>query len=125
MKKALVLLSLFSVFFIAFANSSEPSEDKPKEVKGAILVKGTPIKRVPANVDFLLVIEENQVTIRIFSNLGTADYNIENLSSGDLYSGTIDSYAGYAETLYVPSASSSCINFDIDFEDGGSCHLSW
>lgn len=124
------VLSMFLVCLSlsVYADSSSPQQDN-KYPTGVFIdnrcSNPRPIKRIPATVDFILLIDGESVTIRSMSNLGLGSYQLQDLTSGFSSNGTINTSLDTMVEIPFGVSDSSILDFYIEFEDGSWCHLTY
>lgn len=127
--KKILLLFLVCLSLYVYADGSSPQQGDTQYPAGAFVdnrrSKPRPVKRIPPNMDLILLIEDGSVTIRSISDFGTGSYQLQDLSTGYSSNGTIDTSIDNMVEIPFCVSDSSVLDFYIEFEDGSWCHLSW
>lgn len=126
MKK--ILLSLFVMGGALFALAGENPNPTPKEINGVVVFsKSTRPKsrHSPVNADLILIIEENLITVLTNEDHGIGTFQLIDSDTSMIYNGEIDSSVENSCSILYNVTDSSFLNFNILFEDGSWCQLSW
>ena len=126
-KLLMFMMMLFSILSVN-ASENDPTESDGKLTSILINSKNSSSakpRRTPTNVDILLLIDDNSITIRFNGDFGQGNYLVTDLASGYSASGTVIATSGSSEVVSFPVSSSSSFDFYIEFEDGYWCHLTW
>lgn len=117
------IVLLCSLFCNAIAEDNQPSQNTPSKLSGAVIIKKGTIQRAPSNVDVLLIIEEEEVTIRFFDDFGQGFYSFSDLSTGYSISDSFDCSLDNSISLPYHVTDTSSIELTIEFQNGCWCHL--
>lgn len=120
MRKLFLLVLMLSMGCIGYSalasNDGEPSKDsKPVSPPITIVyipadVPGAPRSVVPVECEYNTLLQS--ICVRFLANLGEVDVTIENLTTGEYISGTLNSANGY---FVIPISGSQGI-YEIRFE---------
>lgn len=126
MRKICVLVAI--LFGVLSSLAETTTKDSGKEKSSIVICSGgeqARPQRAPSNVDIILVIGEEEVTILFRGDFGIGSYQLADASSGTSVSNVVNTYSGYSEIIPFSVNESSCLEFSIEFEDGSWSHLSW
>lgn len=125
MKKLLIICLSFigALYLYADDNASDGRELTSATV--STVSKKPNILRIPANVELLIIVNDNSITIRFNGDFGQGNYLVTDLASGYSASGTVIATSGSSEVVSFPVSSSSSFEFNIEFEDGFWSYLTW
>lgn len=118
---------LFLLLFVSTAVVQAKDAPQGQQRSGALIARGVAPSRVqhaPANVDILLIIGEDEVTIRFNGDFGTGTYQLTDVNSGYTASNIVDAYAGSTEVIPFVVDETTSFEFTIEFEDGSWGQLS-
>lgn len=125
MKKLLIICLSFIGALYLYADDNARDGRELTSATVSTVSKKPNILRIPANVELLIIVNDNSITIRFNGDFGQGNYLVTDLASGYSASGTVIATSGSSEVVSFPVSSSSSFDFYIEFEDGYWCHLTW
>lgn len=107
-------------------SSSSDEKTGTERTSKIIKAKNLQIRRSPdiAHYDVILVYGDTGVIVYFCDDFGSANYQLNNIDTGEIASGSVDTASTYVTIPFHISALNS-YSFYIDFEDGSWCHLTW
>lgn len=120
---AMLLFSLLSISSTALANGDN-------EIKGSIIKKdgyesSTP-KRIPIRkYDIILIINENDVIIKFSEDFGHGRFTLVDLTTNNEVADEIFATTDNIYSFNFDMNNITILDFNIEFEDGRWCHLTW
>lgn len=126
MKKYLLLLLMLASYGLLVAEGQPNQEEKKKTgfVTSAKTTTSRP-QHTPANVDFLLLVGDNGITIRFNGDFGEGTYQLSDTSTDYTVTNTVVATAGSTEFVPFMISETDSYNFYIEFDDGSWSQLSW
>lgn len=126
MKHLILSIAVFILCSVPiYAQDSHNGQNRTGTILCRYPVSSGKPQRLPVNVDLLLIIGEDDVTIRFNGDFGTGTYLLTDATSGYTISNTIEAYAGDTEVISFAVDETTSFEFTIEFEDGSWCELSW
>lgn len=130
MRKLIIIVFMMccSIAFLkAMQCSSSSDENIGAERTCKIIEAKTPqIRRSPgiAHYDVIIIYDETEINVYFCADLGLANYWLNNIDTGEIVSGIIDTSSTILTIpMYVLSPNS--ISFYIEFEDGSWCNVNF
>lgn len=125
MRRIIMVLATFCAFMHVFADNAKRGNEQELTSQTVKMGKSGMIRpqHAPANVDLLLLIGEDDVTIRFNGDFGTGTYQLTDVNSGYTVSNTVEAYAGSTEVVPFVVDETTNFEFAIEFEDGSWCQL--
>lgn len=119
-----MLVTMFFGMILAFAEGT--ANDSGKEKSSVVIRSGAEQarpQRVPANVDLVLIVGDEEVTILFRGDFGIGTYQLADVTFGGSVSNEVNAYFGYSEVVPFSVNEFSSLEFSIIFEDGSWCQV--
>lgn len=116
--------------FVSFSNSlvlADSGNGGPSPLTGAATTHSgqySHIERIPANVDILVVVDDNAIAIRFNGDFGDGRYCITD-AAGNTTVGTMTATEGGFEIVQYTSSAAGTNSMSIQFVGGGICSIEW
>lgn len=120
------VLSLFAICgnFNAWADSGKGGSDPLTGAATTLSGQYSHIERIPANVDILVVVDDNAIAIRFNGDFGDGRYCITD-AAGNTTVGTMTATEGGFEIVQYTSSAAGTNSMSIQFVGGGICSIEW
>ena len=124
------LFTLFISLFVCFGNSvvlADSGNEGGDPLTGVATRNARQygnIERIPANVDILVVVDDNAIAIRFNGDFGDGRYcNTD--AAGNTTVGTMTATEGGFEIVQYTSSAAGTNSMSIQFVGGGICSIEW
>lgn len=127
--RKLLFTSFFSLLAIIHFTTvwADSGNGGPSPLTGAVTSHSTQyseIERIPANVDILVVVDDNTIAIRFNGDFGDGRYCITN-AVGNITVGSMTATEGGFEVVSYTSSAVGTNSMSIQFVGGASCSIEW
>lgn len=131
-KRTLIVYILMMFVCLSSLNaeegSSQPgSTSDPIRIIKVIGIKDVKIRRspIPSYFDVLLTYDDTEVNVFFRGDFGIVDYQLTNTDTEESFTGTVDT--SFNDRVTIPMQISESFNYDfqIVFEDGSWCHVTF
>ena len=124
-----LIFTLFISLFVSIGNSfvwaDSGNEGNPLTgAARALSADYSEIERIPANVDILVVVDDNAIAIRFNGDFGDGRYCITD-AAGNTTVGTMTATEGGFEIVSYTSTAVGTNSMSIQFVGGGICSIEW
>lgn len=127
--RKLLITSFFSLlaiirFTTVWADSDNGGSSPLTGAATSHSIQYSEIERIPANVDILVVVDDNTIAIRFNGDFGDGRYCITN-AAGNTTVGTMTASKGGFEVICYTSSAVGTNSMSFQFVGGASCTIEW